>query len=622
VRAVETRITALRNGTAGDYASLDGGEITGLSAGGLGRSRKIWLQFFGADIDADARGVDSGYDAVVAGGAFGLDKEYSRNKALGAAVSYANSDVTSDGNSTSLDVNSFQVTGYGTYDLSQLSSTDGRWFADGVLAYAYNTNESIRRIIVGALNREAIADYDSQQFAAKMAIGTKFYSGGLTFTPSVSLGYAEYMQALGAQYFREQNTEQTIKRQTARLIDGYWPFRPPLGYEQKKMEGHGKVMAADEPYASIIREGLEGYATGRFQTQAEVARFFESMPDFPKTRLGTVTNEAANRILTRLIYAGHIEMPSWGISLREGKHEGLITLETFNRIQGRLKGRSYVAARADINADFPLRGFVRCTCGKPLTACWSKSKTGKKHPYYMCYNKLCDANRKSIPRAALEDAFTALLKGVQPSPKMYRFTKAILKKAWDMHGARAAKLKAAAKRGMADLEIQITALLERILKVSNETVLARFEDQIETLEMQKLAMAEKLRDEGQNHRPFDEMFELAMRFFSNPCNIWENGKLEHKRTVLKLAFAEGPVYDRKGGFRTPKTSMIFSALEGFDGPSFKMAEGVGFEPTLGDYPKHAFQACALSHSAIPPSGRGDITRRALWVQEQQLFSVT
>ena len=32
-----------------------------------------------------------------------------------------------------------------------------------------------------------------------------------------------------------------------------------------------------------------------------------------------------------------------------------------------------------------------------------------------------------------------------------------------------------------------------------------------------------------------------------------------------------------------------------------MAEGVGFEPTLGGYPKHAFQACAFNHSAIPPA---------------------
>jgi hypothetical protein len=334
----------------------------------------------------------------------------------------------------------------------------------------------------------------------------------MTFGSDSHGRYAEFMQALGAQYFREQNTEQTIKRQTARLMDGYWPFRPPFGYVQKRMEGHGKVMVPDEPYASILREGLEGYASGRFQTQAEVARFFQSMPDFPKTRFGTVTNEAANRILTRVIYSGYIELPRWGVALKEGKHEGLITLETFNRIQDRLNGNAKVPARADLNADFPLRGFIRCTCGKPLTACWSTSKTGKKHPYYMCYNKRCDANRKSIPRASLEGDFAALLKGVQPSPKMYRFSKAILKKAWDMHGARAAKLKAAALRGVTDIENQITALLDRILKITNDTVLTRFEDQIETLEKQKLAMVEKLRDEGQNHRPFDEMFELAMRF--------------------------------------------------------------------------------------------------------------
>ncbi len=409
-------------------------------------------------------------------------------------------------------------------------------------------------------------------------------------SPSITFGsdshgrYAEFMQALGAQYFREQNTEQTIKRQTARLMDGYWPFRPPFGYVQKKIEGHGKVMVPDEPYASMIREGLEGFASGRFETQAEVARFFESLPEYPKNRFGVVTNEAANRILTRLLYSGYIELPRWGFSLREGKHEGLITLETFNRIQDRLNGNAHVPARADLNADFPLRGFVRCSCGKPLTGSWSTSKTGKKHPYYMCYNKSCDANRKSIPRASLEGDFADLLKGVQPSPKMYRFGKAILKKAWDMHAERAAQIKAMAKRGITDLENQITALLDRILKVSNETVLARFEDRIAALEKEKLAMAEKLRQDGQNYRPFDEMFELAMRFFANPCKIWENGRLEHKRTVLKLAFAEPPVYDRFGGFRTPKISIIFSMLEGFDGPNYRMADGVGFEPTKGVNP--------------------------------------
>ena len=409
---------------------------------------------------------------------------------------------------------------------------------------------------------------------------------GVMESPSMTFGtdshgrYAEYMQALGAQYFREQNTEQTIKRQTARLMNGYWPFKPPFGYVQKKIEGHGKVMVPEEPFAAIIREALEGFASGRFQSQAEVARFFKGFPGFPKNRFGEVTNEAANRILTRLLYAGYVEFPAWDVSLREGKHEGLITLETFNRIQDRISGGARVPARADISADFPLRGFVRCTCGKPLTACWSTSKTGKKHPYYMCFNKLCDAYRKSIPRAALEEDFAALLRGVQPSAKMLRFSQAVLRKAWDMHAARAAEAKAAAARSIDKIESQITALLDRILKVSNATVLARFEQQIDTLEKEKLALAEKLHRDEENHRPFDEMFELAMGFFSSPWNIWKNGRLEHKRAVLKLAFSDPPVYSRFEGFRTPKTSIVFSVLGGMNGQSFKMAERKGFEPSI------------------------------------------
>ena len=105
-------------------------------------------------------------------------------------------------------------------------------------------------------------------------------------SPSVTFGndpdgrYFENVQALNAQHHREKNAEQTKKRQQARLIDGYWPFPASLGYKHEKMHGHGNVMVPQEPLASIIREALEGYASGRFQTQAEVARFLQSQPDF------------------------------------------------------------------------------------------------------------------------------------------------------------------------------------------------------------------------------------------------------------------------------------------------------------------------------------------------------
>ncbi len=56
---------------------------------------------------------------------------------------------------------------------------------------------------------------------------------------------------------------------------------------------------------------------------------------------------------------GCMEAPNWGVSLRKGHHEPLITFAIHERIQARLKRRMRQRAK-DINEDFPLRGFVLC----------------------------------------------------------------------------------------------------------------------------------------------------------------------------------------------------------------------------------------------------------------------
>jgi site-specific DNA recombinase len=89
-------------------------------------------------------------------------------------------------------------------------------------------------------------------------------------------------------------------------------------------------------------------------------------------------------LLERAVYAGYVDAPKWGVSLRKGHHEPLISFATHERIQARLRGNANAPARKDINEDFPLRGFVLCDdCGEPMTSCWSKGR--KKHyPYYLC----------------------------------------------------------------------------------------------------------------------------------------------------------------------------------------------------------------------------------------------
>lgn len=62
----------------------------------------------------------------------------------------------------------------------------------------------------------------------------------------------------------------------------------PTGYRYKTVKGHGKLLIPDEPLASLVKEGLEGFASGRFQTQVEVKRFFETCPDFPRNKHGQI----------------------------------------------------------------------------------------------------------------------------------------------------------------------------------------------------------------------------------------------------------------------------------------------------------------------------------------------
>src|SRR3546814_11693292 len=132
----------------------------------------------------------------------------------------------------------------------------------------------------------------------------------------------------------------------------------PLCYRYEKSPAGGSILVRDEPVASIIQEGLEGYASGRFNSKAEVKRFFESHAGFPVTRHGHLTNEQANRIMTHPIYAGYVESKAWDVSLRPGQHEATISLPPFNQVPARPAVNLPAPTPSLFTLDFPIRGFV------------------------------------------------------------------------------------------------------------------------------------------------------------------------------------------------------------------------------------------------------------------------
>ena len=64
-------------------------------------------------------------------------------------------------------------------------------------------------------------------------------------------------------------------------------------------------------------------------------------------------------------------------------------------------------------------------------------------------------------------------------------------------------------------------------------------------------------------KPLAEIIELLRGFLSNPWNVYENGSLAVRKTILKMAFASPLAYDRKNGYRTPQVSVIFDLFENF-----------------------------------------------------------
>ena len=401
--------------------------------------------------------------------------------------------------------------------------------------------------------------------------GAKIECLNFAFEDTPEGKFIETIIAAQGELERDQNRRQVKQKMTARVEKGYWVFHAPTGYKFTTDRIHGKLLAPDEPIADYLREALTGYADGRFRSQAEVQRFLESKPDFPKDLPnGKIRAWKITKILKNPIYAGYVQAKKWGVSLRRGHHEPLISFATHEKIQKNLAEGARGPARADFSEDFPLRGFVTCSeCGNHMTGAWSKGKY-KHYAYYRCMTRGCSQKSKSIARAKLEGGFEDILKRLQPSKRLLDLAIAMFSDAWNSRLELAQAERDEWRRQAEAADKSLLELIDRLVETKNPTVVKAIETKIEKLEREKFALVEKASEPLPNVGKFEECIELSLRFLSRPWDIYKNGSYAVRQTVLRLAFSDPLTFTPEGVYGTPKTTLPFKVLGHFDNQKCEM----------------------------------------------------
>ncbi len=365
--------------------------------------------------------------------------------------------------------------------------------------------------------------------------------------------FVESIMAATAELERNQNRRQVKNRMKARLEAGYWPFYPPPGYTYAKVPGHGKLIVPTEPEAGVIREALEGFASGRFPNQVDVQRFLRGRGFNHWGRGAGASLEQVKSLLTREVYTGFIHYPPWNVTRRKGHHNPLVSPETFDRVQERLLEKPKLVHRKDLNDDFPLRGFVLCAgCRKPYTAAWSRGKK-QEFAYYRCNTLGCEFRHKGVRADGMHVEFESLLGRLKPRPAILEGVRAEFLAEWGRRNLDVETVRKERQRKLDEIQKQMDVYLDAVGRCQSPTVLKKIEEEVELLEVKRLRLGGRIsRAKPYN---FEHALSLVIDFLKDPSQRWRTGDLAMRRLVLRLVFSEPLTYDREKAFGTPSFSL-------------------------------------------------------------------
>jgi site-specific DNA recombinase len=318
------------------------------------------------------------------------------------------------------------------YDEAKSGRNTDRQELHNMIEYAKQHKGEIDHVIVYKMNRASrdIISYVTGFVLPLKNLGITIRSATEPIDESVFGQFMEGLSILLGQMDTQNKQGFTIDNMTSLALQGYWQHPPVVGYDTHKIVndmGKSRPTLKPSPMAPLVKDVLERFSQGDI-TKAELTRYAASIG--LRSRNGKkLSKDRINALIRHPVYAGYVVGNLTGGELVEGKHQALITKETYELNQILLKGKEQRTGEVHLkfNPKYPLKGLVLCPrCKLPLYASAPKTGAGGKSPRYHCSRNTCKGLVISAKSSQMHEDFEDMLKRIKPEEQLLELYKEVL----------------------------------------------------------------------------------------------------------------------------------------------------------------------------------------------------
>ena len=256
---------------------------------------------------------------------------------------------------------------------------------------AYIADHAVDYVIVHKVDRLARSRFDDVTInVALQAAGVKLVSvsENIDETPSGLLLHG-IMSSI-AEFYSRNLANEVLKGSTEKAKKGGTIGKAPTGYLNVRRIENGRevrTVEIDPVRGPLMVWAFEQYATGQWTTRALLAEVTErgltSVPGPRQTSKPLVISNFI-RLLKHPYYKGLVcYRGAW----YAGRHEPLVSVETWNRVQEVLAAKNYAGEKQRVHPHY-LKGSVFCgQCGSRLIVSYAKNRWGRVYPYFICIGR-------------------------------------------------------------------------------------------------------------------------------------------------------------------------------------------------------------------------------------------